>query len=145
MKISIASDHAGFELKSALITMLTQKGHTLIDEGTDDLTSVDYPDFAQRVGEAIREGRAKKGILICKTGIGMSMSANKIPGIRAALVRTAEDACLCRAHNDANVICLGGLHETPDKAIEFLEIFLKTHFEGNRHAQRVQKMSQLEV
>lgn len=141
MKISIGSDHGAVELRQALAHFLKQSAFTLIDHGTHSSTSVDYPDFAQLVGSDIVAGRAQYGILICTTGVGMSIAANKIVGIRAALVHNLIDAEFARRHNNANVICFGARHETPDQAIAYTKIFIDTHFEsGNRHYRRVEKL-----
>ena len=141
MKISIGADHAAFELKAALIEVLNAAGHEVIDHGTHTLDSVDYPDFAKPVCEDVEAGRADRGVLLCYTGNGMAITANKFPGIRAALVNYEEDARLARGHNDANVLVLSALHASAKYAQILLEQFLATEFEGGRHARRVGKMS----
>jgi ribose 5-phosphate isomerase B len=140
MKISIGADHGGVSLRSALATALQQEGHTVIDHGTFSSESVDYPDFSSQVGADIIEQRAERGILICKTGIGMSIAANKISGVRAALVHFEDEASLCRQHNNANVIVFGSAHTSPEQAVQLTKIFLATEFEGGRHQRRVDKM-----
>ncbi len=140
MKISIGADHGGISLRSALTAALQQAGHTVIDHGTFSAESVDYPDFSSLVGSDVVEQRAERGILICKTGIGMSIAANKIAGIRAALVHFEDEASLCRRHNNANVIVFGAGHTVPEQAVRFAQIFLAAEFEGGRHQRRVDKL-----
>ncbi len=144
MRVAIASDHAGFALKQELVRYLTEGHVTFDDLGTTSDTTTDYPDFAAAVGRAVVEGRADRGILICGTGIGMSIAANKIGGIRAALVTDVEAARLSREHNDANVIALGGRTTAPELARAIVDVFLKTPFSGGRHAERVRKIARLE-
>lgn len=145
MKIAIASDHAGYNEKEAIKQQLTQMGVEYEDLGTDSPNfSVDYPDFAQRVGQAVVSGEAERGILVCGTGIGVSIAANKIPGIRAALAWNAETAKLARMHNDANIVTIGG-RTTPLGTIhEIVENYLSNEFEGGRHARRVEKIAEME-
>ena len=138
--ILIASDHAGFKLKQHVITFLTGHGHEVRDMGVEDEHSVDYPDFAHRLAAAIQAGEAERGILICGTGLGMSMTANRHPGIRAALCHDAYTAEFSRRHNDANVLCMGGRTTGPAVAEQITEIFLATPFEGGRHQRRVGKI-----
>ncbi len=140
MKISIGADHGGVSLRSALAAALQTAGHTVIDHGAFSTESVDYPDFSAQVGSDIQARRADLGILICKTGIGMSIAANKIPGIRAALVHYEDEAALCRQHNNANVIVLGSSHTKPEAAIRLVNIFLNSEFEGGRHQRRLDKL-----
>lgn len=140
MKISIGNDHAGTGLRHPLIEHLEAKGHTLIDHGTKNNESVDYPDFAQAVGHDVVSGEADFGVLICSTGIGMSISANKVKGIRAALICNADAAQYSRKHNNANVICMGNKYQDEDSACKLVDIFLKTAFEGGRHERRVEKI-----
>lgn len=140
MKISIGADHGGVELREALSKALKEKGHEVIDHGAFSLESVDYPDFASLVGEDVTSGRAERGILVCKTGIGMSIAANKVAGIRAALVHFADEAALCRQHNNANVIVFGSVYTLPEDAVTLAEIFLSTEFEGGRHQRRLDKL-----
>jgi ribose 5-phosphate isomerase B len=139
--IAIAADHGGFELKSALKRRLAEEGFDVLDLGTDDAESVDYPDFAAKVAKAISDGRSSRGVLLCGSGIGMSIAANRYPGIRAALVHDAETARLSRQHNDANVLVMGGRLIETDVAEDCLNVFLTTSFEGGRHERRVGKLA----
>lgn len=139
--VAIASDHAGYGLKAALKSRLADDGHDVLDLGTDGASSVDYPDFGYAMARAIREGRAERGVLICGSGIGISIAANRYPDIRAALVHDALGARLARQHNDANVICFGGRMIGEDVAGDCLRFFLETEFEGGRHARRIEKLS----
>lgn len=139
--IAIASDHAGFELKSMLQEELAELGFTVLDLGANDTQSVDYPDFAYAMTAAVREGRVERGVLVCGSGIGISMAANRAPEIRAALIHDAFGARMARRHNDANVICFGGRTIGSDVARDCLRVFLETDFEGGRHARRVDKLS----
>lgn len=140
MMIAIASDHAGFALKTRLIDWLEREGHAPLDLGPHDDASVDYPDYALAVREAIAEGRAEKGVLVCGSGIGMCIAANRDPAVRAALCMTEEMAELSRRHNDANVLCLGARLTDEDTAFSITRMFLATPFEGGRHARRVEKL-----
>lgn len=144
MKISIASDHAGFEQKQQLAAYLASKGHEVIDRGPDSDERVDYPDYAKPVACDVADGAADRGVLVCGTGIGMAVAANKVAGIRAANVITPLFAQLCREHNDANIVALSG--RFVDEAVnrEILDVFLSTEFGGGRHAGRVQKIAALE-
>ena len=139
--IAIASDHAGVELKSLLKKDLGDLGFAVLDLGTEGAESVDYPDFADKLAAAIRAGKATRGVLVCGSGIGISIAANRHPEVRAALVHDALGARMSRQHNDANVICFGGRMLGPDVARDCLKIFLATAFEGGRHAARVAKLS----
>jgi ribose 5-phosphate isomerase B len=139
--IAIACDHGGFELKLLLRGTLEDKGYQVLDLGTDGPESVDYPDFGFKLAESIRDGKVSKGVLICGSGIGISISANRYIDVRAALVHDALGAKLSRQHNDANVICFGGRMIGPELALDCLNIFLSTEFEGGRHARRVDKLS----
>ena len=138
--IAIASDHAGFELKSQLKAELAKLGFEAADLGTDGPGSVDYPDFANALAEALARGKADRGVLICGTGIGVSMAANRHRHVRAALVHDALGARLSRLHNDANVLCMGARLIGPDVAKDCLKVFLTTDFEGGRHQNRVAKL-----
>lgn len=146
MRIAVGSDHAGYEepppyYKPELMAYLQAKGYEVIDCGTDGPHSVDYPDFAHNVASAISEGRADIGLLLCGTGIGMSIAANRHPGVRAAVVTTPEMARLSRQHNNANVLCLGRRLITLDQCKELLDLWLETPFEeGERHRRRVEKL-----
>ena len=145
MKISIGADHGGFDLREALIAAL-QIEHTLIDRGAVIRDSADdYPDFAKKVGADLTDGQADFGILICTTGIGMTISANKIKGVRAALVHFEGDSKIARRHNNANVLVLGSLHETPETAVAHAKDFISTDFEGGRHARRLKKIESTEL
>ena len=140
MKISIGADHGGFDLRETLIAAL-QKEHALIDRGAVVRDAADdYPDFAKEVGADLASGQADFGILICTTGIGMAISANKIKGVRAALVHFKEDSKIARRHNDANVLVLGSQHQTAETAVAHAKDFISTDFEGGRHARRLQKI-----
>ncbi|RKX54622.1 MAG: ribose 5-phosphate isomerase B [Thermotoga sp.] len=143
MRISMGSDHAGYELKEKLKKMLENEGYEILDRGCYGEESVDYPDYAKLVSEDILNGLADRGILICGTGIGMSMSANKYKKIRAALCLYPKMAELARKHNDANILVLGGRLISPAMAKWITDTFLKTRFEGGRHAKRVRKMESL--
>ncbi len=144
MRLAIASDHAGVQLKKELVEAARTQGHEVTDFGPQTTDSVDYPDFAVKVTDALQAGTAALGVLICGTGIGMSISANKVKGIRAALCHTEFEARATRAHNDANVLCLGQRVTGAGVAIEILKVFLATSFEGGRHQNRVAKITALE-
>lgn len=144
MKISIASDHAGFEQKQKLAVYLKDKGHEVTDRGPDSDDRVDYPDYAVPVARDVASGAAERGVLVCGTGIGMAMAADKVPGIRAANVVRADFAVLCREHNDANVITLSGRFVTLEENEAILDAFLATDFAGGRHAGRVAKIDALD-
>ncbi|MBM3739069.1 MAG: ribose 5-phosphate isomerase B [Acidobacteria bacterium] len=144
MKIAIAADHAGFNLKQVLRERLIAQGHQVEDLGTDSLDSVDYPDFAAAVGRRVSSGEAERGVLVCSSGVGMSMAANKIRGVRAALAYDAEEVRVTRAHNDANVLAIGARFSSQPAAEQMLDVFLATGFDGGRHSRRIQKMKQLE-
>ena len=140
LTISFGSDHGGLLLRRDLIAALKAKGHTVIDRGTDTPASCDYPDYAQAVGADVNSGKAKYGILICTTGIGISIAANKIVGIRAALVQSVDAAELSRKHNNANILCFGAKYVDLPLAIACSEAFLRSEFEGGRHIVRVDKI-----
>lgn len=139
--IAIGADHAGFALKSRLARELSDMGYKVMDLGTVSEDSVDYPDFADAVAETVLAGRARSGILICGSGIGMSIAANRHRGIRAALCGDVESATLARRHNDANVLVLGGRRMDAEAAQACLRAFLSTPFDGGRHARRVAKLT----
>lgn len=139
--IAVASDHAGFDLKELLKRDLQQAGHDVLDLGTSSTESVDYPDFGKAMAEAIGSGKAGRGVLVCGTGIGISIAANRHPKVRAALVHDVTSARLSREHNDANVVAFGARLIGTETAREALKIFLATPFEGGRHAGRVAKLS----
>jgi len=139
--IAIAADHAGFGLKQELADLLTDKGFEVLDLGTNGLDSVDYPDFAEKMAEAIRDGRAGRGVLVCGSGIGIGIAANRFPGIRAATCTDATMARLSRAHNDANVISLGSRIVGFETARDCVLTFLSTPFDGGeRHQRRIDKL-----
>ncbi len=140
MRVAVASDHAGFCQKAQVVDFITSLGHEAVDLGpaTDD--RVDYPDFAHKVAWGVAEGEYDRGVLICGTGIGMAMTADKVPGIRAVAIQTPGFAELCREHNDANVVCLSGRFVDPATNDEIVRIFLTQEFGGGRHAARVEKM-----
>jgi ribose 5-phosphate isomerase B len=144
MTVAIGADHRGFTLKELLKPFLKQLGCRVLDQGTSSTASTDYPDYAFAVGKAVAAHRANRGILICATGIGMTIAANKIPGIRAALCLNQRMARLSRAHNDANVLCLGADLLTPDAAKRIVRVFLNTEFTRGRHYRRVKKIRQQE-
>lgn len=143
MKIALGSDHAGFQLKESLKSYLQSQDHEVIDFGCDSEERCDYPDYAQKAAKAVSVGKAERAILVCGSGIGMCMSANKVKGIRAAVLRIEADAKLSREHNDANVACLGGRISQPAEAKKLLAIFLATTFEGGRHIQRLAKIERI--
>ena len=144
MRIAVGSDHAGLPLKESLATQLADGGHDVLDLGTDRPDSVDYPDYAAAVGVAVASGRAELGICCCGTGIGVSIAANKVPGVRAALAHDVTTARLARQHNDANVLCLGARTIGPLVASEAVAAFLSATFAGGRHARRIDKIRRLE-
>ena len=144
MKIAIGSDHAGYDLKSILIKHIKNMGFNLRDFGTNSKDSCDYPDYAKEVALCVSNGEADMGILICGTGIGMSICANKIRGIRAALCVSNEMAKLSRQHNNANIICLGARLLKDDEACSIIDTWLTTDFEGGRHERRLSKISDCE-
>ena len=140
MRISLAADHAGFELKNVLVAHLREAGHEVTDLGTNSKESVDYPDFGKALAEHVAAGQSERGVLVCSSGIGISIAANRIHKARAAVVMNEDMAEFCRRHNDANILCLGQKYVTPEMAKKYLGIFLATDFEGGRHARRVGKM-----
>lgn len=141
MTIAIGSDHAGFSLKEEVKSRLTEKGYTVTDFGTHSADSVDYPDFAHPVAEAVERNKAEKGILICGSGNGVCITANKHAGVRAALCWNEELAALARQHNDANVLCIPSRFITSETAYAMVNTFISTSFEGGRHQKRVEKIS----
>ncbi len=143
MRIAIGGDHWGLNLKQSVIELITAAGHSYQDFGCYDTEPVDYPDIAQKVGEAVARGDFERGILICSNGIGMSMAANKVKGIRAALCHNAFSARRARQHNDANILCLAA-GEEPETMREIAETYLATEFEGGRHQRRLNKITELE-
>ncbi|MEK6651816.1 MAG: ribose 5-phosphate isomerase B [Nitrospirota bacterium] len=144
MKVAIGSDHAGIDLKKELVSLLNEMKIECIDFGTDSPQSVDYPDFGEKVSKAVSAGNVERGILICGTGIGMSIVANKIPNIRAALCNDMFTAKMSRMHNDANVLVIGGRIVGRDLAKEIVRTWFSTEFEGGRHANRLKKIKLIE-
>lgn len=137
MRIAVGSDHAGRALKDELATHLRARGHEVDDLGAHDDTSVDYPDYAGRVARQVASGQADRGLLVCGTGQGMAMAANKVPGVRAAVVSDTFSARMAMAHNDARVLCLGQRVVGPGLAVELVDAWVGTDFEGGRHERRV--------
>lgn len=144
MKIAIGCDHGGFEHKNAIAEHLMENGYTVEDFGIYEQTSVDYPDIAEKLSKSVAAGESELGILVCGTGIGMSIAANKVKGIRAAACSDHYSAKYTRLHNNANVLCLGGRVIGIGTAIELADIFVKTEFEGGRHQRRIDKITALE-
>ena len=144
MKIAIGADHAGYELKEKIKQRLAQQGVELDDQGTVSNESVDYPDFARKVGEKVAGKQADFGLLVCGSGIGMAIAANKVPGVRAANVSNVEEAGLSREHNDANVLAIGARFLDDQKAWSIVDKWLHTPFAGGRHQRRVDKISEIE-
>ena len=145
MRIALGCDHRGFELKQVIMGLLQELGHSYLDFGCYGTDSVDYPDLAQKVGEAVASPDFDQGILICSTGIGMSIAANKIEGVRAALCHDTFTAQRARQHNDANILCLGGDDVEVESALEIVKTYLSTDFEGGRHIPRINKIAALEA
>ncbi len=145
MRIAIGCDHRGVDFKQSIMKLLTDTGHSYEDFGCYTTDSVDYPDIAKKVGEAVARGDFERGILICDNGIGMSMAANKVKGIRAALCYTAFNATRTRQHNDANILCMGaGEEQVREPVSEIVNAFLTAEFEGGRHQRRVDKIKAME-
>jgi ribose 5-phosphate isomerase B len=144
VKIAVGADHAGFDLKELLRHRLEQEGHEVEDLGTYTCDSTDYPEFAASVARRVGSGHADRGLLVCGSGVGMEIAANKIDGVRAANLHDPDEARLARAHNDANVIALGARRLSAESAGEILETFLATPFDGGRHQRRVDKIRALE-
>lgn len=139
--IAIACDHGGFDLKNAIIDELKTKGYEVLDLGCESTESVDYPDFGFKLAQTIKEGRAEKGVVVCGSGIGISIAVNRFQEVRCALIHDALGAKLCREHNNANVIAFGDRTTGVTTALDALNVFLTTEFEGGRHARRVEKLS----
>jgi ribose 5-phosphate isomerase B len=144
MRVSVGCDHRGLEVKVHVLELLRQSGNEAIDEGANDAENVDYPDIAARVAEKIAAGEADRGILICGTGIGMAIAANKVPGVRAATCHDEVAAEMSRRHNDTNVLCLSGDLLGQARVDQLVRLWLETPFEGGRHARRVDKIARLE-
>jgi len=143
--IALGADHAGYVLKEALKGWLINHGYQVLDLGTHSTESVDYPDYAGLVAESVADHKVERGLLICGTGVGMSIAANKVPGVRAALCADLYTARMSREHNDANVLVLGGRLMGADMASDILQAWLETAFAGGRHARRVEKIADVEV
>ncbi|MCC6417138.1 MAG: ribose 5-phosphate isomerase B [Gemmataceae bacterium] len=145
MKITIGSDHRGYEVKRRIRSLLEQMGHEILDAGPEGSGSVDYPDFAFQVAEAVGQGRVERGILVCGTGIGMCIAANKVKGVRAAPCHDSVTVEMSRRHNDSNVLCLSADLLGEELIGRIVRLWLETEFEGGRHARRVQKITQYEA
>jgi ribose 5-phosphate isomerase B len=143
--IALGADHAGYSLKEKLKTWLAADGHRVIDHGTHSTESVDYPDYAAAVAETVRAGEAERGVLVCGSGIGMAIAANKVAGVRAVVAADPTVARLSRQHNDTNVLALGARLTAAAQALEVVQAWLATPFEGGRHARRVHKLAQLDA
>lgn len=144
MRIAIGSDHAGYDLKQAVVPVLREGGHELVDVGTDSGDSVDYPDFASRAAQMVADGAADRAVIVCGSGVGVSIVANKISGIRAVNAHDPDEAEMSRRHNDANVVTLAGRRLPAHDAASIVERFLATEFEGGRHERRVEKIAAVE-
>lgn len=144
MKIAIGCDHGGIALKDSIVNYLEERGVKIEDFGTFGTESVDYPDFAYKVARSVADGKADKGILMCGTGIGISIAANKVNGIRCALCHNTETARLTALHNDSNVLAMGGRVIDSDTAVNIVKTWLDTPFEGGRHINRINKISEIE-
>jgi len=144
MKIAMGSDHAGFELKEAVKSQLEKAGHEVEDVGTHSVESTDYPPFAAKAAELVAGGEAEKGVIVCGSGVGVSIVANKVDGIRAVNAHDAAEAEMSRRHNDANVVTLSGARLRPEDARPIVETFLATDFDGGRHARRVGEIAEVE-
>ncbi len=143
MRIAVGADHAGFQVKQQLAERLRGQGHEVLDLGTDSDASTDYPDYAHRVARAVAGGEAERGVLVCGSGIGMCIAANRTPGVRAAVLQSEYDAEMARRHNDANVACFGARQSEAGSVEKLLDRFLETPFEGGRHEQRVKKIENI--
>ena len=144
VKIALGSDHGGYELKEYIKQHLEEKGVEYIDYGTKSTESVDYPEFGKKVAEAVKNGECERGIVCCGTGIGISISANKVPGIRCALCSDCYSARMSREHNNANVLALGARVTGRDLAFEIVDVWLKSEFQAGRHERRVNKITEIE-
>lgn len=144
MKIAIGCDHGGITLKDSIVNYLEERGVQIEDFGTFGTESVDYPDYAYKVARSVADGRADKGILMCGTGIGISIAANKVNGIRCALCHNTETARLTALHNDSNILAMGGRVIESDTAVDIVKTWLDTPFEGGRHINRINKISEIE-
>lgn len=144
MKIALGCDHGGIAIKPSVVKVLKANGIEIEDFGCFDTSSVDYPDYALKVAEAVSQGKADKGIILCGTGIGISIAANKVKGIRAAVCHDLFTAQMCSQHNDANILAMGGRVVSEELAAQMTQVWLDTPFEGGRHSGRVDKITQIE-
>ena len=140
MRLAIGSDHAAFKAKQEILAYLSSLGHTVLDKGSYSTESCDYPDYAAAVSRSLQQGEVSRGILICGTGIGMSIAANRFTGVRAALCCSPELAILSRLHNNANTLCMGSRTQTTDEMRSIIDVWLATEWEGDRHARRLEKI-----
>lgn len=145
MKVAVGADHAGYLMKNELVTRLRQLGHEVEDVGTFSGESTDYPDYAETVASRVASAEADRGILVCSTGIGMSIAANKLPGVRAAVGMSDEEVRLSRTHNNANILTVGANFTDQESANRWVDIFLSAGFEGGRHERRVNKIAEIEA
>jgi ribose 5-phosphate isomerase B len=144
MRIAIGSDHAGYDLKQAVAPLLRDAGHEIVDVGTDSSESVDYPVYASRAAHLVADGEAERAVIVCGSGVGVSITANKVDGVRAVNAHDPDEAEMSRRHNDANVLTLAGRRLDADQAEPIVERFLGTGFEGGRHERRVEEISSVE-
>lgn len=144
MKISLGCDHGGYNLKEEVKRYLTEKGYDVVDVGCDSLESVDYPEFGEKAADLVSKGECEKGIVICTTGIGISMAANKVKGVRCALCTNILMAKMCRLHNDANMLAMGAGIVGKNLALQIVDTFFASNFEGGRHERRVNKIMDIE-
>lgn len=144
MQIAIGSDHRGYGMKLKLVELLAELGHTATDEGTHSTESCDYPDVSSAVARKVSAGEAERGILVCGTGIGMAITANKFPGVRATTCHDEITAKICRLHNDVNVLCLSGDLLGESRLEDLVRVWLETEFEGGRHTRRLEKIAEIE-
>jgi ribose 5-phosphate isomerase B len=144
MRIAIGSDHAGYDLKQAVAPLLRDAGHEIVDVGTDSSESVDYPVYASRAAHLVADGEAERAVIVCGSGVGVSITANKVDGVRAVNAHDPDEAEMSRRHNDANVLTLAGRRLDADQAEPIVERFLGTDFEGGRHERRVEEISSVE-
>src|SRR6266446_9525853 len=145
LSVALGADHAGWELKEALKAWLMDAGYQILDFGTHSPDSVDYPDYSLQVAEAVTVGKVERGVLVCGTGIGMTVAANKVPGVRAALCGDTFTARMSREHNDANVLALAGRLTDAEMGRAILKVWLETDFAGGRHARRVDKITEMDA
>jgi ribose 5-phosphate isomerase B len=143
MRVAVASDHAGFALKQHVAVTLRAAGHDVVDVGADSSQPVDYPEFAAAAARLVSDGAADSGVVVCGSGVGVSIVANKVPRVRAVNAHDAEEAAMARRHNDANVVALAGRRLAPEAADRIVTVFLQTDFEGGRHARRVAAIERL--